>query len=130
MYCNDIADATGLTNDQIKSAIYNARQNNPTLREEIEVIASGRVWRYRPVPKLTSTPVAPVAVDATPPETNATPPATPPKPATTRAMDDASRSNANVSMLYQEVGRLNGNVIVRDENGQCYKIEPINLELS
>lgn len=126
VFCTDIVEATGLTEEQIRASIYNARSKHETLRKEIEVITTGRVWRYRPRP--IETPAKPTPVASLP--TSAAPPEPPPAPATTHATNNATRTNNASRVLYEEVGELDGCVIVRGEDGQYYKIEPIMLKLS
>lgn len=128
VFCTDIVEATGLTEEQIRASIYNARSNHETLRKEIEVITTGRVWRYRPRPIETPTTSTPTPVASLP--TSAAPPEPPPKPATARETNNATRTNYASRVLYEEVGELDGCVIVRGEDGQYYKIEPITLKLS
>jgi len=135
VHIGDMVKDLDLRDTQIRAAIYSARERNPQLQQDVRVIVNGRMWRYLPSPlaatlgehREVSNDGADVA-EAPPPERKIRPvPRSPITQTIAVAQQPAAPPNR---FLYEHVGNFNGKVIVRDENGQCYQIEPIDLNLT
>lgn len=140
VHVGDMVQDLDLRDTQIKAAIYSARERNAQLRQDIKVIVNGRIWRYVPGPHPPTPESIPTPVDVIAPSTvveeekeevttvkvtpRVTRPLAMPPPETTSPTPTPNR------VLYEHVGSLGGNVIIRDENGQCYRIEAIDLNLT
>lgn len=128
VHIGDMVHDLGFTVGQIRSAVYNLRMSREVLRRDIIVILSGQTWRYlpRPVDETTATPAAPT----TPTPAASTTPEPPPEPApTTQFGAQDATLDGLTRVLYERIGELNGHTIVRDERGNCFRVEPIELQI-
>lgn len=126
VHIGDMARDLNFTEAQIRSAIYNLRNTNEILRRDIAVIISGQTWRYLP---------RPVEVPTDEGSNDHVAESTQLPARASESSDDAPTTSddqllsSTTRVLYERVGELNGETIVRDEMGQCYRIEPIKLQL-
>lgn len=136
VHVGDMMKDLELRDTQIKAAIYSARERNSQLQQDIRVIVNGRIWRYVPgphpaKPESTSEPIN-VPTPSTVVEEVVTTKVTPrvPRSVAVPRREPIEQPSMPNRVLYEHVGHLNGNIIIRDENGQCYRIEPIDLNLT
>lgn len=124
---------TGRSAEKVKVGINNVKLNRPILRHCIQTIVSGQTWRYTP-PETS----IPNAVDLTrarrPVPTRSTPPPPPASTTVDRDNDDdddnalpsSSSNGATSGRLFEEVGFVEGAIIVRDDDGALYRATPLS----
>lgn len=122
----ELVEATGRTEAQVKVGMNNARSNHLGFRTNLEVIVSGNMWRYGiPTSTATDAPTAPVA---SPPVTSARPPASPVAIEPVTAPIRSTNATDGSARLFEEVGTTGDGsqvFIIRDGDGVLYRATPL-----
>ena len=131
VYVDDVANALDLTHTQVANCMYQMRRRHEVLEQQFEVLVRGNAWRYRPtadqprpvngVPQTVSTTVEPTT-QTTVPAIAATTTATTRTPRVANVDVD---TDVDTPRLFEEVGTIGKDVVVRDEDEKIYRLIPI-----
>jgi len=134
VYVNDIVEATGFTEMQVKHAMYNAFKND--LLTNIEVVIRANAWRYRPpqtMPVVTHQPspdaiTPPKRVIATPSRAmSSADDSRSPKPAPVSAARSL-QVDSEMTLVFEVVGKLaDGGFLLRGSNDIVYTAREFKL---
>lgn len=117
VHIDQLVTYTGRTEEQVRVGVNNMRTGHPDVRPYVHKLLDGQSYRYSP-PDAIPTPPRPATTVPTP---VASPPRPTSVPTTKTPVDDGTSGR-----LFEEIGRIDGDVIVRDsDDGALYRVLPL-----